>query len=114
LDEPGEVGKTASAPASGSASAPALVNELKALATQYTRGDNTAKTMASERDRLALQAQSAIIGLKDAQLQMEQAISAGRFACAKLGKVLETEGEAWRCVAPKPEPKPEPKEIPKK
>jgi hypothetical protein len=100
------VGKTAEAPAP----AKVLADELKALAAQYTRGDNTAKTMASERDRLALQAQSAIIGLKDAQLQMEQAISAGRFACAKVGKVLETDSEVWRCGVPKPEPK----EIPKK
>ena len=74
--------------------------ELQVLAEQYQAGDARAKDMARERDRLALQAQSAIIGLKDAELQMERAIGAGREICGKSGKVLNMAAAVWACSAP--------------
>lgn len=86
-----------------------LAGELAKLASQYNRGADTEKSMASKRDQLALQAQAAIIGIKDAQLAMEQAISAGRFACGNVGKMLDTAGPVWKCTQA-----PAPKEIPKK
>lgn len=76
--------------------------ELQVLAEQYQAGDARAKDMARERDRLALQAQSAIIGLKDAELQMERARSAARELCGREGKALNTAAAAWDCVVPKP------------
>jgi len=83
--------------------APDVITEtLGQLAQQYQSGDNKAKDMARERDRLAIQAQSAIIGLKDAELQMERAVSAGRDVCGKVGMVLSTVAAGWGCESPKP------------
>jgi len=79
-----------------------ITETLGQLAQQYQSGDNKAKDMARERDRLAIQAQSAIIGLKDAELQMERAISAGRDVCGKVGMVLSTVAAGWGCESPKP------------
>jgi len=87
----------------GPETGPDVITEtLGQLAQQYQSGDNKAKDMARERDRLAIQAQSAIIGLKDAELQMERAISAGRDVCGKVGMVLSTVAAGWGCESPKP------------
>lgn len=80
----------------------AAKTELQVLAEQYQAGDARAKDMARERDRLAMQAQSAIIGLKDAELQMERAMSAARELCGRDGKALNTAAAAWACTVPKP------------
>ena len=90
-------------------------SELQALAEQYQAGDARAKEMARERDRLALQAQSAIIGLKDAELQMERAISAAREICGKGGKTLTMGATGWACAMPPlVPPKPAGKDVEKK
>ena len=75
--------------------------ELGHLAKQYRQALDTVSTEARKRDQLALEAQSAIIRLKDAELQMERAVGAGREACGRLGKVLATgTGTEWTCEAP--------------
>lgn len=88
--------------------------ELQALVEQYQAGDARAKEMARERDRLALQAQSAIIGLKDAELQMERAISAAREICGKDSKILTMGATGWACAVPPAPAKPAGKDVEKK
>ena len=81
---------------------PSGKTELQVLGEQYQAGDARAKDMAREIDRLAIQAQRAIIGQKDAELQMERAMSAARELCGREGKALNTAAAAWDCVVPKP------------
>ena len=79
-------------------------SELGKLGALWRQAQATTQTEARKRDQLALEAQSAIIRLKDAELQMERAVGAGRDACGKLGKVLVL-GDEWKCEAPPPVPK---------
>ena len=82
---------------------------LGKLVAQYRQAQEVAKQEAAQRDQLALQAQSAIIRMKDAEIQMEKALGSGRSECALRSKVLVAPGNAdWRCEDP---PK---KEIQKK
>lgn len=92
----------------------AAKTELQVLGEQYQAGDARAKDMARERDRLALQAQSAIIGLKDAELQMERAISAAREICGKDSKILTMGATGWACAVPPAPAKPAGKDVEKK
>lgn len=94
--------------------APGGKTELQVLVDQYQAGDARAKEMARERDRLALQAQSAIIGLKDAELQMERAISAAREICGKDSKILTMGATGWACAVPPAPAKPAGKDVEKK
>lgn len=82
------------------AGVPAGDQPLVKLAAQYQQAQTTAKQEAGQRDQLALQAQSAIIRMKDAELQMERALAAGHQECGRQGKVLSLAGEGWACIEP--------------
>lgn len=87
--------------------------EMSRLALQYAQAMQTVKKEAGQRDQLAMQAQSAIIRMKDAELQAEQAIGAARAVCGNLGKTLKILEPQWSCEVPKPPDKSRGKETPK-
>lgn len=93
----GVVGVLAQTPSPVPNAIPAGDQPLVKLAAQYQQAQAMAKQEAAQRDQLVLQAQSAIIRMKDAELQMERALAAGHQECGRQGKILAMDGEGWAC-----------------
>lgn len=85
-------------PVAGEAKPP--VSAVAVLHERYKSGAEQRRELERQRDRLALEAQSVIIKLKELELAMEQTIVAAWKTCGKLAMGFDE--KAWVCEAPPP------------
>lgn len=76
------------------------VSTVAALHERYKSGVEQRRELERQRDRLALEAQSVIIKLKELELAMEQTIVAAWQTCGKLAVVFDE--KRWVCEASPP------------